>query len=236
MKTQIFKSDSRGKASYGWLNATYSFSFAHYDNPDRVNFGALRVWNDDIVQPSRGFDTHPHDNMEIITIPLAGAVLHKDSMGHESIIKPNEVQVMSAGSGIFHSEYNASPTEPLNLFQIWIFPNVRNIKPTYNQTEFDDAGALNQWQNLVSPVGNEGLTIHQNAWINRTKLEAKKEITYKMQPGSYGSFLMVVEGEVAINDTILSKRDSMGITDTDEFTLTALEDSYLINIEVPDYK
>ncbi len=233
MNTILFKSESRGKANYGWLDATYMFSFANYYNPDRINFGALRVLNDDIVQGGQGFGTHPHDNMEIITIPLAGTVLHKDSMGHESTISPNEVQVMSAGTGIFHSEFNNSATDLLNIFQIWIFPSERNITPTYDQTKFDEAGMQDQWQKLVSPVGNDGLTIHQNAWIHRAKISKGNTLKYNLHEGSYGSFLVVVSGQVAIDEQILSMRDSLGITETKEFEVAALEDSYIINIEIP---
>lgn len=234
MKTQVFKSTSRGKANYGWLKANYLFSFAQYYNPERMHFGALRVFNDDYVMGGTGFDTHPHDNMEIITIPLSGSVSHKDSMGHESIISPNDVQVMSAGTGIFHSEHNAHAVQSLNLFQLWIIPSKRNISPTYDQKTFNEDGALKQWQNLVSPVGNEGLTIHQNAWIHRTILEENDTLNYHLHDGSLGSLIMVIDGEIEVNDVTLEKRDSITITDTKEFQITAKSNAMVLNIEVPN--
>lgn len=234
MKSQIFKSASRGKANYGWLKANYLFSFAQYYNPERMHFGALRVFNDDYINAGKGFDTHPHDNMEIITIPLVGSVLHKDSMGHESLIKPNDVQVMSAGTGIFHSEFNGSETEELNLFQLWIIPSKRNVEPTYNQLTFDSAMAQNKWQKLVAPVGNDGLTIHQNAWIHQTYLDKGVTIDYSFQTESLGSLLMVVEGSIEINGTHLGERDSIAISECDAFTITAIEKSRILNIEVPN--
>lgn len=233
MKTQLIKSLSRGKTSYGWLKANYLFSFAQYYNPERMHFGALRVFNDDVIQGGKGFDTHPHDNMEIITIPLKGAVKHKDSMGHESIIGENEVQVMSAGTGIFHSENNASPSEDLNLFQLWIIPSKRDIEPTYNQKEHDNSEAINQWQVLVSPKGNEGLTIHQNAWIHRTSLDTGKTLEYSLHQESLGSLLMVIEGEIEVDGITLEKRDVITITDTNEFSIKATKNAIVLNVEVP---
>ncbi len=233
MKTQVYKSASRGKAHYGWLKANYLFSFAQYYNAERMHFGALRVFNDDYIKAGKGFDTHPHDNMEIITIPLSGSVLHKDSMGHTSLIKPNDVQVMSAGTGIFHSEYNGSETEELNLFQLWIIPSARNIEPTYNQLTFEETEAQNQWQLLVSPAGNEGLTIHQNAWIHRTHLEKGTHLTYDLHKGAHGSLLMVVEGTITVEGITLDKRDAIGISETERFTIEATENARVINIEVP---
>lgn len=233
MEKQIFKAASRGTADYGWLHANYVFSFANYYHPDRVNFGALRVLNDDIVEAGQGFNKHPHDNMEIITIPLKGSLMHRDSMGHESILSTNEVQVMSAGTGIFHSELNASKTEALNLFQIWIFPSEKNIKPSYNQNYFDPEQARNNWQNLVSPAGNKGLTIHQNAWIHRAFLSKATPLTYEIHSKTNGIFIMVVSGQVVVQDEILSERDSIGLTGLDTFKAVALEDSHIIAIEVP---
>lgn len=234
MKTEVIKSQSRGRASYGWLKANYLFSFAQYYNPDRMHFGALRVFNDDIVQSGKGFDTHPHDNMEIITIPLKGAVRHKDSMGHESIIGENEVQVMSAGTGIFHSEYNASQIDELNLFQLWIIPSKRDIEPTYDQKKYEPSDANNQWQQLVSPKGNDGLTIHQNAWIHRTFLNTGTALKYILHQETLGSLLMVVKGEIIVNGTLLEKRDVMTISETEDFTIEATKDAIVLNVEVPN--
>jgi quercetin 2,3-dioxygenase len=234
-KVVKFAAQNRGKADYGWLKTNYSFSFAQYFNPESIHFGALRVLNDDIVSGGAGFDTHPHDNMEIITIPFYGTLRHQDSMGHIEDIKPNEVQVMSAGTGIFHSESNPSKSESVGLFQIWIMPEKRNVEPVYNQTYFDPAQAQNQWQLLVGPNGHPSaaLTINQQAYISRVFLEKGKSIEYTPQASSYGCYVMVVEGGASIDGTILDKRDAAGIFNTGPFTLTALSDAMIINIEVP---
>jgi redox-sensitive bicupin YhaK (pirin superfamily) len=166
METILYPEKERGHANHGWLNAKHSFSFANWYNPHKINFGALRVLNDDIVAPGMGFGTHPHDNMEIITIPLKGKLEHKDSMGHTSVITTGEIQVMSAGTGILHSEFNASQTEAINLFQIWIFPNKRNVTPRYDQINIEYAKAENNFLQLISPDSkDEGSWIHQDAWI-----------------------------------------------------------------------
>jgi redox-sensitive bicupin YhaK (pirin superfamily) len=164
MKTILHKSHTRGHANHGWLDTYHSFSFANYFNPERIQFGNLRVLNDDIVAPGSGFGKHPHDNMEIITIPIKGSLMHEDSMGHKQEITENEVQVMSAGTGIFHSEFNASGTDFVNLLQIWVLPDKRNIEPTYDQKKFDSKGAINQWQTLVSPE-NGPLKLNQQTLI-----------------------------------------------------------------------
>jgi quercetin 2,3-dioxygenase len=233
---QKFAAQNRGKADYGWLKTNYSFSFAQYFNPERIHFGALRVLNDDIVAGGAGFDTHPHDNMEIITIPFFGTLRHQDSMGHVEDIKPNEVQVMSAGTGIFHSESNPSKTESVGLFQIWIMPEKRNVEPVYNQTYFDTAQAQNQWQLLVGPNGHPEakLTINQQAYVSRVFLTAGQSIDYTPQDESYGSYLMVVDGSVNVDGTSLEKRDAAGIINSGTFQVKAITDAYLINIEVPN--
>lgn len=235
-KTHILhKANVRGHNNHGWLDTWHSFSFASYFDPERINFGALRVWNDDIIQPGKGFGEHPHDNMEIITIPLSGAVLHKDTMGNEQKIKPNEVQVMSAGKGLFHAEFNASDTEELSLFQIWIFPKERNVTPVYDQREFNTKSAINKWQLLVGPNNSEGeLTIHQDAYISRTFLSKGEVLNYELNPISYGSYLMVVSGSAVVNDVVLHERDAIGLINLESFTVKALEDAYIINIEVPE--
>lgn len=237
MNKIIHKSDTRGHSEYKWLNARHSFSFASYHDRNRVHFGALRVLNDDIIQGGGGFDTHPHDNMEIITIPIHGELKHKDSMGHEQVISENEVQVMSAGTGIFHSEYNASETEQINLLQIWIYPNKKNIKPVYDQKYFKANEAINNWQFLVSYKENpiEGsLTIQQDACISRLILEEYKELSYQLQPNSYGSYVFVISGEIEIDGETYSDRDAVGISNVTEINIKAKKDSYILNIEVPD--
>jgi len=236
MKKVIYKANTRGHFQNEWLNTSYSFSFADYYDRNHMHFGALRVLNDDVVQPSTGFGKHPHDNMEIITIPITGSLSHEDSMGHRQEIKANEVQVMSAGTGIFHSEFNASPTEEVSLLQIWIFPAKRNIKPRYDQKAFEPGQASGRWQTLVSAyeAENGSLTINQNAKIKRVFLNKGETVDYQLDEQSYGSFIFVINGQVEIDHDELSKRDAMGITETKQFTIKAEENSYVLNIEVPD--
>lgn len=239
MQKQIIKANSRGSANYQWLQAKYSFSFAGYQNPERIHFGALRVLNDDIIQAGTGFGEHPHDNMEIITIPLRGAISHKDSMEHEEVIGVNEVQVMSAGTGIFHSENNASQTEDINLLQIWIFPNENNVKPVYDQKYFDPAQAQNQWQKLVTSIKNKdgkALTIHQNAHISRSFLSKDTEIEYEIEESSYGVYLFIIDGEVEIEGDRLEARDAIALTDTNSVKIEIKEAAHVLCIEVPDIK
>lgn len=237
MNKIIHKSDTRGHSHYKWLDARHSFSFASYHDTNRVHFGALRVLNDDIIQGGGGFDTHPHDNMEIITIPIHGELKHKDSMGHEQVISENEVQVMSAGTGIFHSEYNASATEKINLLQIWIYPNKKNVKPVYDQKYFKTNEAINEWQFLVSNIDNpidDTLTIQQDASIARTILKQDKEIEYRLQPNSYGSYIFIISGEIEIDGETYSDRDAVGISNVTDINIKAKKDSFIINIEVPN--
>jgi redox-sensitive bicupin YhaK (pirin superfamily) len=236
MKTIVYKASTRGHFENDWLNTQYSFSFADYFDRVRMNFGALRVLNDDIILPSSGFGKHPHDNMEIITIPLSGSLSHKDSMGHQQEIKVNEVQVMSAGTGIFHSEFNSSSDEICSLLQIWIYPNQHNIRPRYDQKKFQTEIAVNQWQILVSgPESiNGSLTINQNAKISRVNLTANTTIEYHLDKSSYGSYIFLVDGEIELANEHLTNRDAIGIYNTYEFNIKAIRDSYLINIEVPE--
>ncbi|MBN2487095.1 MAG: pirin family protein [Bacteroidales bacterium] len=234
MELILHKNNSRGFFDYGWLVTRHTFSFARYYDPERVNFGALRVLNDDIIKPAHGFGKHPHDNMEIITIPLTGSLLHRDSMGHEEIIKPGEVQVMSAGTGVFHEEYNASDLENASLLQIWIFPKEKNIKPVYNQMAFDTAPAQNQWQKLVTLNEPGTLHIHQNAVVSRIFLEKGKNIEYQPGENSYGSYLFIIEGEISINGYTLEKRDGTGITGTKPFNIRAESHAQVLNIEIPN--
>jgi redox-sensitive bicupin YhaK (pirin superfamily) len=227
--------NTRGHADHGWLNAHHSFSFAGYYDPSRIHFGALRVLNDDIVAGGEGFGKHPHDNMEIITVVLDGSLEHKDSMGHTQAIYPEEVQVMSAGTGIFHSEYNHDDTEEVNLLQLWIFPNKKNVDPRYDQTYFDATERVNKLQKLVSPIDTEetGLKIHQNARIYRTALEAGKSIQHRLHSSDHGVYTFIISGCIKANGQTLNKRDAAGISSTDTLELTAIENSDVLLIEVP---
>lgn len=234
MNITIQKANERGSADYGWLKPNYYFSFSNYHNPAKVRFGLLRVLNDDFIAGGGAFPTHPHDNMEIITIPFTGALKHQDSTGGAGIIKAGDVQIMSAGTGVKHSEANASATEPVTLFQIWLYPKVENIKPKYEQQTFDIAQRINKWQYIVSPIENDGgLWINQDARFAMTKLEAGKILTYENAFKGNGIYLVVINGTVAIEGQVLNKRDSAGIENTDSLNITASEDAELLVIEVP---
>ena len=237
MKVIIHKANSRGFANHGWLQANHSFSFANFHNPVKVHFGALRVLNDDIIAPKMGFGTHPHDNMEIITIPLKGVLKHKDNMGDEWIpVLPGEVQVMSAGTGVQHSEINGSLDEHLSLFQIWIFPNKQNVAPRYDQKSFDVNARKNKLQTLVTSIdeNHEGsLKIHQNAVISRIDLDNNTTFEYILKSKNHGVYVMIISGKVLIDKTVLETRDAVGISKTEAFTMKTEEDSSLLFIEVP---
>jgi redox-sensitive bicupin YhaK (pirin superfamily) len=234
MKTVLHKAADRGSADHGWLKAKHYFSFAGYHDPSKVHFGVLRVLNDDIIAGGTGFPTHPHDNMEIVTIPLAGAIQHKDSSGGNGIINAGDVQIMSAGSGVRHSEFNASKTEVLNLFQLWVFPKKENIQPRYDQRTFDIKDRINKWQYVVSPnESDNGLWINQDARFALTKLEAGNTLEYTNAFKGNGVYLVVINGSIKVGDIELSKRDSLGISATDSFTITANEDAELLAVEVP---
>ena len=237
MKTIVHRAEERGFANHGWLQANHSFSFANYYDKNRIQFGALRVLNDDIIAPKMGFSTHPHDNMEIITIPLKGALKHRDSMHNEwQTIEAGEVQVMSAGTGLMHSEMNASNDEYLSLFQIWIIPYERNVEPRYDQKLFDASERLNKEQVLVSSFSNnhEGsLKIHQNAKISRLDLSENSKFEYTFQSKLNGVYIMNITGNVQINEIDLQSRDAIGIHQTDSFKIESIEDSQLLFIEVP---
>lgn len=234
MKTKIHKSATRGHANHGWLDSHHTFSFASYHNPERVRFGLLRVLNDDIVQPGEGFGTHPHDNMEIVSIPLSGALAHKDSTGNEHVINTGDVQKMSAGSGLYHSEYNASQKEEVNFLQIWVFPKERDIQPRYDQKTFSKAERKNKFQAVVSPEKNSSsLWINQDSYFSLADIEAGKEITYNINKKGNGVYLFVISGSVEAAGTNLDKRDGLGIEDADKITVTAKENSEILVIEVP---
>ncbi len=237
MKTKIYRAKDRGTADYGWLKANYSFSFSNYYNPEKVNFGALRVLNDDTIDGGMGFGTHPHDNMEIITIPLQGSLKHRDSMSNKWIpIETGEVQVMSAGTGVQHSEMNNSPNEKINLFQIWIIPNEQGVEPRYDQKKFEASERKNKLQVLVSPISNEvegSLTIHQNAKISRIDLDENTDFNYKIESEFQGVYVMVIDGEVQIDTETLTKRDAVGVEQTNNFEIKAIKKTQLLFIEVP---
>jgi redox-sensitive bicupin YhaK (pirin superfamily) len=219
MKTSVYKADDRGHANHGWLESWHTFSFAQYYNPQRSHFGALRVLNDDYIAAGMGFGTHPHDNFEIVTIPLEGAVEHKDSMGNHGIIKRGDVQIMSAGSGIAHSEFNASKEELLKLFQIWVFPKERNIAPRYDQKTYPLEGRKNSWQVVVSPTHEGAVWINQDAYFNLGHFDANSNVDYKMNTKGNGVFLMVVEGQAEVDGQVLNRRDAIGAWDVDSVTI-----------------
>ena len=237
MKKIIQRAKERGTADHGWLKANFSFSFAHYYNPEKVNFGALRVLNDDIIEAGMGFGTHPHDNMEIITIPLEGALKHKDSMSNEWIVlETGEVQIMSAGKGLMHSEMNNSSSEPLNLFQIWIIPNKSGVSPRYDQQKFDASERKNKLQLLVSSIDDNNvgnLKINQNAKISRIDLDENLEFCYTLKSENHGVYMMVINGEINIENETLIKRDAIGISKTETIQIKTNKSAELLFIEVP---
>lgn len=237
MKTIIHRADSRGFANHGWLQANHSFSFANYHNPEKVHFGALRVLNDDVIAPKMGFGTHPHHNMEIITIPLKGVLKHRDNMQDKwQPVLPGEVQVMSAGTGVQHSEINGSADEHLSLFQIWIMPNKQNVKPRYDQKTFSELDRKNKLQTLVTSIDEDvegSLKIHQDAMISRIDLDKDKSFNYQLNSENHGVYVMAIHGNISINDHELETRDAVGISETSAFEIKANEDSALLFIEVP---
>jgi redox-sensitive bicupin YhaK (pirin superfamily) len=237
MQYIIHKSNSRGSADYGWLKTNYSFSFAEYMNPDRMGFGALRVLNDDMIAGGRGFGAHPHNNMEIITITLSGGLEHKDNMGNVAISKPGDVQVMSAGSGVYHSEYNAHPDTDLTLLQIWVMPNKRNVVPRYEHKYFDINSNINNFTQIISPMNSveEGIGIYQDAWFNRAFLEKDRKLEYNLHNSNNGIYIFVISGEITINNDIkLQTRDAVGAWDINEqLNIVAEQDADLLVMEVP---
>ncbi len=232
MKKIIHRSIERGIAEHGWLHSRHSFSFGNYYNPEKMNFGLLRVLNDDIVEPGEGFGTHPHDNMEIISIVLEGKLEHRDSMGNGSVINEGDVQVMSAGSGITHSEFNPSDTEKVKFLQLWIFPNEQGIKPRYDQKRFNIDG--NDVVKVVAGENNsEGLFINQDASIFRGKLNKDRDFTFNFSKKGHGAYLFVLEGSIILDDITLNKRDAAGISDSEHFSIKSGKDSEFILIEIP---
>ena len=234
MNTILYPAKERGHVNLGWLDSFHSFSFGQYHDPKKVHFGALRVVNDDSIAGGGGFGAHPHDNMEIVTIPLEGKLAHKDSTGNEGIISKGDVQIMSAGTGIRHSEYNASSTEFAKLLQIWVFPKLKNIKPVYGQKSFDLKDRKNNWQVVVSPDTTEkALNINQDARFSLVDLEAGKSISYQMKWKNSGLYLFVVDGAIKTEGKSLLNRDALGITETEKVNIEAVSDAQLLAIEVP---
>ena len=236
MTTQLFESNTRGKADFGWLKANFSFSFGNYFNPERLQFGMLRVLNDDTIAGGTGFGTHSHANMEIITIPLEGGLAHKDSMGNEGVIRFGEVQVMSAGSGVEHSELNASQSEEAKTLQLWIFPDLENVPPRYDQKSFDIENQINTFVNIVSPNDqNDGnaLWVYQKTFFHLGIFESNTSVTYKVRIPKNGVYLFLIEGEITVNNEILKARDAMGITNFDAFDIGINSQSKILLVEVP---
>jgi redox-sensitive bicupin YhaK (pirin superfamily) len=230
----IHRADSRGKADHGWLRSFHTFSFAQYYNPERMQFGVLRVLNDDQVAPGMGFGTHPHDNMEIISIPLSGDLEHRDSMGNVSVIRENDIQVMSAGTGITHSEYNKNKDKSVSFLQIWVFPKTRNVKPRYDQITLDASKQQNRLEQVLSPNPNDqGVWIHQDAWFHLGRFEAGKGETYTLRKSGNGIYVFVLEGSLQIDDQLLNTRDGMGVTNTTTLQFTARENARVLVMEVP---
>ena len=231
----LHKADTRGHANHGWLDSHHSFSFANYYNPDRMHFGALRVLNDDRVDPGMGFGTHPHDNMEIISIPLEGDLEHKDSMGNTTVIRNGDIQVMSAGTGIQHSEYNKNKDQLTKFLQIWIFPNKRNVTPRYDQITLNISDRHNKLQQILSPNSDdEGVWIHQDAWFHLGKFDSNFKIEYPLKKKGNGVYAFILKGDFTIDNQVLNQRDGFGIWDIDKLTVVSnSEGAELLLMEVP---
>ena len=233
MKTVLHLGADRKKVNFGWLNSYHSFSFGNYYDAAKTNFGALRVLNDDNIKGGTGFGKHPHDNMEIISIPLQGALQHEDTTGTKAIIKDNDVQIMSAGTGLQHAEKNNSQTEETSFLQIWIFPKKENIAPRYDQKSFAPALRKNQLQVVVSPTDSNAVWINQDAWLSRYDPDAGSQLTYNLNKKGNGVYVFVLEGSITINDQTLQTRDALGIWDTDSINLSANTSSQVLFIDVP---
>ena len=234
MNTVVHKAATRGHANHGWLDSHHSFSFANYHNPERMHFGVLRVLNDDQVAGGKGFGTHPHDNMEIISIQLEGDLEHKDSMGTVATIKHGDVQVMSAGTGIFHSEYNKNVDKAVKFLQIWVFPNKKNVEPRYDQITLNAIKKDNEFYQVLSPnKDDQGVWIHQDAWFSMANFDSSKTTTYTLNKKDNGVYLFVLEGEIEVNGQKLEKRDGFGIWDISNLTVKSLTNSKVLLMEVP---
>jgi quercetin 2,3-dioxygenase len=234
MKTVMHKAATRGHANHGWLDSWHTFSFAGYYDPARVHFGALRVLNDDTVAPGRGFGMHPHDNMEIVSIPLEGDLEHQDSIGNRQVIRQGDVQVMSAGTGVAHSEKNKNNDRPVKFLQIWVFPNTRDVEPRYDQKTFADAEKHNKLLTVVSPMGeNSGVNLYQDAWFSLGKLDSGTTLTYELKIETNGVYAFLLEGDVTINEVVMNRRDGLGISEVKNLSITANGQAELLLMEVP---
>lgn len=235
MKSILHKANTRGHANHGWLDSYHTFSFSGYYDPARVHFGELRVLNDDTVAGGMGFGAHPHENMEIISIPTSGALEHKDSMGNVQVIQQGDVQVMSAGTGIQHAEKNKNQKEEVRFFQIWVFPNKKNVSPRYDQKSFSDTDKQNKLLTVVSPLGTEdgGVQIHQDAWFSLGKLDKDFITSYELKKKENGVYAFVIEGDVTINGEKLNRRDGLGITETDKLEIKADSNAEILLMEIP---
>lgn len=236
MKKVVHRKDSRGSADHGWLKVNHSFSFANYFNPLRMGFGVLRVLNDDTVAPQMGFGMHPHSDMEIITIPLLGRLKHRDNLGNETVISAGEVQVMSAGKGVVHSEINPDPEQAVNLFQIWILPQTQNVEPRYDQKRFDALQKKNTLTTVVTPESQtqeDALWIHQQAFVSLGNYEENHKVEYTLQNPGNGFYLMVIEGSLAIAQETLNTRDAIGISGVNKIELSTQTDTSFLLLEIP---
>lgn len=231
----LHKANTRGYEDHGWLKSRHTFSFANYHNPERMHFGVLRVLNDDIVDAGRGFGTHPHDNMEIISIPLEGDLEHKDSMGNTTVIKNGDVQVMSAGTGVFHSEFNKNQDKLVKFLQIWVYPNKRNVTPRYDQISLDIAARKNKFQQILSPDPNdEGVWIHQDAWFHMGNFDQGISSSYTLKKKGNGVYVFVIKGGVIIDTQQLEAKDGFGIWNVDQFDIqSTASDTELLVMEIP---
>lgn len=234
MKTVLHPASSRGTADHGWLKTAHTFSFAGYYNPERIHYGVLRVLNDDWIAGGTGFGKHPHDNMEIVTIPLTGALEHQDSMGNKEVLCMGEVQAMSAGTGVFHSEYNASATEPCSLLQIWVIPERRGVEPRYEQRFYDVEALEREWHTVVNPMGQgEAMPIHQQAWFSLTKLAAGASRNYSPRRAENGVYFLVIEGAAEVAGHMLNPRDGLGVSECDEISVRAAQDAFILAMDIP---
>lgn len=234
MNTVLHKADSRGHANHGWLDSHHTFSFANYHNPERMHFGVLRVLNDDRVAGGQGFGTHPHNDMEIISIPLEGDLEHQDNMGNKKVIKEGDVQVMSAGTGVYHSEYNKNSDKEVKFLQIWVFPKVRGVKPRYDQISTQAIKKENAFYQVLSPnAEDQGVWIHQDAWFHLGEFEAGKSVDYQMKNKDNGLYVFMIDGEAEVADEQLGRRDGFGIWNTDSVAFKSKTKSKILLMEVP---
>mgnify|MGYP002629903486 FL=1 len=234
MKKAFHAANTRGNANHGWLNANHSFSFANYHNPERMNFGALRVLNDDTIAPGMGFGTHPHENMEIITIPLEGDLEHKDSMGNIGVINEGEIQVMSAGTGVHHSEYNKNANQAVKVLQLWVFPKKQNVTPRYDQMSVRDLKKPNDFYQVLSPNSEDaGMWVHQDTWFHLGEFDVEKSLDYTLKKPGNGVYVFVIEGSFNVEGENLKKRDAIGIWETETINFTVQSESKVLLVEVP---